>query len=271
MKSLIKREDLLPACSPQLAKLKFVTPVQALQAPTRILSAVIREEGEKDYDLALVKIVKELFDSRFSKQEISPVMVDEFGKWLASEYWFYKLQEVRLALLDYRGETFHVIDLEVLKTMVEVYDMKRAQASLEIKDQEEEPEDLAEYEKKELDRLTGYKRYPMPQETKALLNKMLVRSNMEKRLQPKPRPKSLEDLFTSQGLGDPGGTANRIREQWSEEWKDLQEQSEEIRKAMIKDKIPKSKIPKPIEPLKVYLQKKESYLIFSQTRAIPLR
>jgi hypothetical protein len=258
--AIIKKIDQLPASAPErLQELKASTALEALRSPSGSIAKVKREQGALEYNKGLVYIVGQLFKVRYSKQEFNPQLVDEFGLWLQDKYWFLNYQEIELALMTYRGKSFHVIDLETLKTMVEEYDKRRALAVEQDRADFVPPEEEQKsYWISQLDRSTGYKR-SVPGYIKEQYNRLLVQTNIKRSSIERERPGDLESLLFIQGFHKPGDLAERIKSQWREEWDIIKQTAEELDRSDV------------VEPLDMFLRKKESFFITLNTRPIPLK
>jgi len=226
----------------ELSEYKLQNPknaLQALQAPLPSIVKMKHEYGIQNLQKkCLFPILSTLFSVRFSKHVFSPVMLTEFTDWLLTNYYFLKLPEIELALMDYRGQVFQVIDLEALKIMIEDFDMKRCQAVEESKPATDELK----------------KGDPMPESLKRF-GDLLKAKRLPDKL---PMPKTLEELFEKQGFkgdyNDPETgqirnsikeTSERLRDEWKEEYGLIEGEKEH---------------------LETFMRSKETYFIFNSYR-----
>ena len=211
---------------------KYTTALEALKAPEPSIAKIKRDRSDVELRVNIAALLERLFLARFSKQQLNQVLCDEFTNWLLTDYYFLKLPEIELALMNYRGETFHVIDLEALKTMIETFDMERCRAVEKLKP---EPE-------------TTPTAIPMPNETKKLWENMLIKRALSENTFSR-RPESLIELFTIQKKKDPEAMAKLYYEEWETQYR--------TRAAIAKQQ----KIE--IETLAQFLKNRESYFIYN--------
>ena len=252
-----EQSEVLPYSPSFLTINRCNTPGEILERDFPTLAKISRDHT----DYALVKgiayLLKRLYDVRFSKTEFSPTLLDEFYEWVKIDYYFLTLQDLELAFMNYREKSFHVIDLEILKDMVEVYDMERAKA---VRQKEKSPGapiftigltkdgDLI-LVNREGDQVPGV----LPEETQALLKKLAVQRKLKRDSPEKPRPKNLLELLETQGFKDPKETEGKILEEWRQEW-DLLKEGEAISGV------------KSVPDWELFRMKKESYFITQAIR-----
>ena len=232
---------LLPYSPASLQNAKCLTAKDAFQIDRPTISKIKREYGMLAAIKGVAYILNQLFTVRFSKTQLTPELVDEFTNWLLVHYYFLKLQEIELALLDYRGDIYQVIDLEVLKDMIEIYDMRRAQA-------------VEESRRISFPELKSGTEKPMPDWFKESMNKLLLKRQFQDKVDSKP--KTLEELLLSQSFSDPQGVAKKMREYWAAEWQ------------LIFDTAKAEGLQQQVEPKQIYVRKKESYFKLKLNRPI---
>lgn len=228
--------------------------LQAVQSGQPSIGNINREYGFLRLVQGVGTIAEKLFKVKYSKIPLSPELLDEFAKWVLADYYYLNLPEIELALMGYDGETYHIIDLDVLKKMVRTYDTgERESALLErAKAKEEAPKPLPG----QLFLGSPEKRGPPEKFFDEVSHKLAVSMLAKREARPvaKELP-TLEGLF-SLWSKDPDGTAKGVRAQWEEEW-------DNISKSMEVQGLGEH-----TEPKQLYISRKERIFITQLTATI---
>ena len=244
------QKELLPFLPETLELRKCDTALAAYSLGTPSVAKIKKDFGTFKLELGITFILNKLFAVRFSKLKMSTVLVENFTAWITAEYFYLNLQEVELALLGSRVEIYQVIDLEVLKVMIEDYIGQRVEAVQHVK---QNPIKVLELGSGLNSQGKESNPIPMPDETKKMINLLALKGKSKKRPNLKPS-RSLEDCLRMQEFQQPEETATKIRDAWHKEYLDIKMVAFE------------NNLEKHIEDWKPFLQKKETYFIIMSDR-----
>jgi len=237
--------ELLPFSPEVLESKKCSTALAAYRVDSPSIAKIKKDFDLFKLELGITFILTQLFEVRYSKLKMSSILVENFTSWILAEYFYMNLQEIELALLGSRMETYHVVDLEALKRMIEDYQAKRVEA---VQQSKQNPVEVLGLGSGLNSKGKESNPIPMPEKTKKLINVLAIKGKERKKPTLKPS-KDLEECLKSQGFTDSSQTAINMREAWHKEY------------LTIKATAIENNLEKHIEDWKPFLKKKETYFI----------